>query len=191
MTSIQQQMTAVTATQMQAQLVWYRDMSQTAFESMERLLQLNFAATRASLQDTADAARQVLHATGPGEMMAVLRAQSGPHIGKSIAYGNHLFHIASDTHADLSRCAESRIAEAGEYASALIDVTARTVPPGTRSLLVLVKTAVDQASGGYARLNRSSRQAVETLESNVDAAVNQIVHPVAPPDLPTTPTVSS
>lgn len=191
MSPIQQQMTAVARIQFETQLVWYRELSQTAIESMERLLHLNIAAARASMQDSSATAKQMLQASGPTEVMSIVRAQAGPNMGKAIAYSNHVVNIASDAHTELTRCAETQIAEAGQRAGDMIEAAARSAP-GSEPFLALMKSAIGSTSSGYQRLNRSSREAVETLEANVNAAVNQIVHPASTPespDQPTTPTV--
>jgi|GEM_PF-2344633 len=193
MIPIQQQMSAARI-QCDAQLAWAQDWMQTALDSMERLARLNLAAARASMQESAAAAHQMLAAGSAQEAMSLMRAQTGPNIGKAIAYGNHLVNIAGDAHAAFTRSTEARIAEAGRRAGELLDQASSSAPPGSAPFLALVKVAVGNASSGYERLNRSSRQAVETLESNVNATVNQIVHPASPPespDRPTTPTVGS
>src|SRR5690606_19075403 len=92
--------------QFDAQLALFRDTGQAVLESVEKLMHLNLAATRASMLDSSSAARDMLSANGAGDAMSVVRAQAGPSIGKAIAYGNHVVNIATATQADLTRAAE-------------------------------------------------------------------------------------
>lgn len=193
MIPMQQQLSAAARVQAEAQLAWTQDWMRTAIESAERLMRLNIAAVRASVQESSSTASEMLEARSAHEAMSLMRAQTGPTIGKAIAYGNHLVGIASEAHAEMTRCAETRIAEAGRRTGEFIEEASRTVP-GSEPFLAWMKAAIGNASSGYESLNRSSRQAVEVLESNVNAAVNQIVHPASEPespDQPTTPTVGS
>lgn len=185
---IQQQMSVATRIQLEAQLALFREMSQTAIESIEKLSHLNIAAARASMQESSSTARQMLAANGPQEVMSLMRAQTGPTIGKAIAYGNHLVNIATNAQAELTRAAESQVAETARRAGELVEEVAKNAPPGSENFLSMVKAAIGSSSSGYEQFNRSTRRAVEVLESNVNAAVNQMVQPASTPSSPTEPT---
>ncbi|HVL76720.1 MAG TPA: phasin family protein [Noviherbaspirillum sp.] len=173
----QQQIAAAARAQFDTQVALYREFSQTALDSMEKLTRLNIAAVRASMEENSALARQMLTARDMQQAVSVMRTQTGPSIGKAIAYGNHVVNIASDAQADLTRATEVQLAEAARRAGELVDEAARNAPPGTENLMALVKVAIGSATAGYEEVNRSTRRAVQTLESNVNAAVNQIVQP--------------
>lgn len=190
---IPQQISSAAQIQFDAQLALFRETSQTALESIEKLMQLNLAAARASMQDSSSVARDMLDADGPQEAMSVIRAQTGPNIGKAIAYSNHVVNIATDAQADLTRAAETRMAETARRAGELLEEAARNAPPGSEQFLAFLKLAIGSTTSGYEQLNRSSRRAMEALGSNVNAAVNQMVQPASEPSSPsepTTPTVT-
>jgi phasin family protein len=177
---IQQQISAATLAQLEAQLGLFREFGQTAVESVEKLTQLNLAAARASMEESASNARQMLAADGPQQVVSLLRAQTGPNLGKAIAYGNHLVNIATNAQAEMTRAAEMQVAEASRRAGELVEEAARNAPPGSGNMLALMKAAIGSAGSGYEQMNRSTRRAVQVIESNVNAAVNQIVQPAAP-----------
>lgn len=174
---IQQQISAATVAQFEAQLGLFREFSQTAIESIEKLTQLNLAAARASMEESAANASRMLSAGGPQEVMSLARAQAGPNMGKAIAYGNHLINIATSAQTELARATEMQVAESSRRAGELVDAAGRNAPPGSENVLALMKLAIGGASSGYEQVNRSTRRAVQVLESNVNQAVNQIVQP--------------
>jgi phasin family protein len=174
---IQQQLAAAGRIQFETQLTWYNTLGQTALDSMEKLMHLNVAAARASMEESAATARQALHARDPQEILRLVRAQTGPNFGKAIAYSNHLVNIATNAQAELARVAEEQVAEVGRRAGEMVDEVARVAPPGVDSVLVVMKSAIGKASNGYAQMNKTTRQAVVALENNSNAAVNQIVQP--------------
>lgn len=184
---IQQQLASAVRAQFEIQLALYENFSKTAIESVEKLTELNTAAARASLQESQENAREMLQSPSPQEVLVKLRAQSGPALGKAIAYSNHLVHIGTSAQAEIASATETQIAQACRRATELIDEMAQAVPGGPGPGVALVKAAIGSASSGYGQVNRSARRAVQALETNVDAAVNQIVKPDTPIAPETTP----
>jgi phasin family protein len=181
MPTIQDQIAAAARVQFDSQIALFSDMSLTALESIEKLVHLNLAAARASMDETSAAAVQVLSARDANEVMQKMRNQSGPNVGKAIAYGNHLVNIATNAQAEFARAAEIQFAQAGRKASELVGEAAKIAPPGVDNVLSLMRSAIGNASSGVEQVNKSTREAVEVLESNVNAAVNQIVQPPSSP----------
>lgn len=177
---IQQQITAATRSHLDTQLAFFSDFGQTAMESIEKLVQLNIAAARASLEESSAAAVKMLAARDPNELLSIVRAQGGPNFGKAIAYGNHVINIATNAQSEITRSAEAQIAAAGRQASEMVEEAARSAPPGVENMLAVMKSAIGNATNGYEQINKSTRQAAEALESNTNAVVNQIVTPTAP-----------
>lgn len=177
MISIPQQFSEASRTQLDSQLALYSDFSQTALNCIEKLVHLNIAAMRASMEETSSAAVQLMGARGPGELASLIREQSNPNVGKVIAYSNHLVNIATNAQAEYARAAETQIAEAGRKASRLVEDAAKSAPPGVENMLAMMKSAIGNASSGYEQLNKTTRLAAEALETNTDAAVNEIVQP--------------
>jgi phasin family protein len=172
MLPIQDQISATTKTGVESQIALYTTLTSKVFEGMEKLVHLNIAAVRASVEESSEATRQMLAAKDPQEFLAIFNAQARPNIGKALAYGNHLVSIASSTQAEVSREAEKQLAEARRKMGDMVENTADKTPAGAEGMVAIVKSALDNAAASYEQLNKSTRQAVEAMESNLTAAAH-------------------
>jgi phasin family protein len=173
MFSIPEQFSAVTKANLDAQLDMFSALSNKAFEGVEKIIDLNLSLVKASMEETAETAKQLLSAKDPQEFIALTTAQAQPNVQKAIAYSRHLAGIASSTQAEFSKAAEEQIAENSRKIISLVDDVAKNAPPGSENAIALVKSAVGNASAGYEQLSKTTKQAAEALEVNVAAAVNQ------------------
>jgi phasin family protein len=144
-----------------------------AFESMEKVMDLNLNAAKASMEESAATARQLLFAKDPQEFLSLTVAQAQPTAAKAIAYSRHLAGIAAAAKADFTRAAEEQIAETGRKVSAMVDEVAKNAPAGSENAIAMMKSAIGNANVGYAQFTKSTKQAAEVVEANLNIAVNQ------------------
>lgn len=78
---------------------------------MEKVLALNLAAVKASTDESAAVAKQLLAAKDLQEFIALVMAQSKLSTEKAQSYDCHLAEIASSTNSELSKVVEAQIAE--------------------------------------------------------------------------------
>jgi phasin family protein len=172
MLPIQDQISATTRAGIESQIALYTTLTSKMFEGMEKLVHLNIAAVRASVEESSEATRQMLAAKDPQEFLTAFNTQARPNIGKALAYGNHLVSIASSTQAEVSRATEKQLAEARRKVGDMVENAADKTPAGAEGMVAIVKSALDNAAASYEQLNKSTRQAVEVMESNLTAAAN-------------------
>jgi phasin family protein len=173
MFNIPEQFSTVAKTNLEAQLALFTNLTTKAFESMEKVVDLNLNVAKASLEDTSIAAKQLLTAKDPQEFFSLSAAQAQPAAAKAIAYGRHLAGIATSAQAELTRTAEEQIAEAGRKVSALVDDVSKNAPAGSENVIAIVKSAIGNANAGYEQFSKSTKQAVEVMEANMNTAVSQ------------------
>lgn len=171
--SIPEQYSTATKANLDAQLEMLASLSSKAFESIEKVIDLNLSLVKASMEESAATAKQLLAAKDPQEFFALTGAQAQPSAQKAIAYGRHLASIASSAQAEFSKAAEEQIAENSRKVIALVDDVAKNAPAGSENAIALMKSAVGNANAGYEQLSKTTKQAVEALEENVATAVNQ------------------
>jgi phasin family protein len=94
MSTLPEQFSAARKSQIEAQLNYFRTCTSKAFEGAEQLIALNFNTSRASLDKSAAAVKQVIAAKDPGELLA-LGSQSQANFDQLMAYGRALLNIAS------------------------------------------------------------------------------------------------
>ncbi|HVK94073.1 MAG TPA: phasin family protein [Noviherbaspirillum sp.] len=173
MFNIPEQFSAVAKANLEAQLSVFTTLTSKAFESVEKMVDLNLNAAKASLEDSSIAAKQLLSAKDPQEFFSLTAAQAQPTAAKAIAYGRHLAGIATTAQAEFTRAAEEQIAETGRKVSAMVDDVSKNAPAGSENVIAIVKSAIGNANAGYEQFSKSTKHAVEVMEANMNTAVNQ------------------
>lgn len=173
MFNIPEQFSSVAKANLEAQLSLITSLTTKAFESVEKVVDLNLNVAKASLEDSSIAAKQLLSAKDPQEFFSLTAAQAQPTAAKAIAYGRHLAGIATSAQAELTRATEEQIAEAGRKVSALVEDVSKNAPAGSENVIAIVKSAIGNANAGYEQFTRSTKQAVEVMEANMNSAVSQ------------------
>jgi len=173
MFSTPEQFSTTTKANLEAQLNAFTALSSKIYQSLEQVIDLNINAGKALLEDQAVAARQLLAAKDPQELLSLTTAQAQPAAAKVIAYGRQLAGIATNAQAEFTRTAEEQFAETGRKVSALVDSATKNAPAGSENVVNLFKTAIGNANAGYEQFSRATKQVAEAVEANVNTAVNQ------------------
>ncbi|OGB27557.1 MAG: Phasin (PHA-granule associated protein) [Burkholderiales bacterium RIFCSPLOWO2_02_FULL_57_36] len=173
MFSTQEQFSAAAKSAFETQAATMNALTTQAFESFSRLVNLNVAAAKASLEESAATAQQLLSAKDVQEFFTLTSAQSQPKAEKLLAYGQNLVGIASASQAEFAKAAEAQIAEITSKVSSLIDEISKNAPAGSENAVALLKNAVDTANASYGQLRKSTKQATEAFEENITKATKQ------------------
>lgn len=115
MFSIPEQFSAATKSQLEAQLKILNNFATTAFEGAQKVIALNLSTTKANVEKSSAAARELLEAKDPQEFFAKSTARV-PNFEGLFAYNRELFSIASKTQAELFQAAQEQLKEAGKQA---------------------------------------------------------------------------
>jgi phasin family protein len=173
MFAIPEQFSNATKASLESHFSMLSALTSKTFEGMEKLVDLNLTAVKATLDESSSTARQLLSAKGPQEFFALTAAQAQPAAEKALSYSRQVAAIAAGTGAEFSKAAESQIAETNRKVISLVDEVSKNAPAGSESLVAAFKTAVSNANAGYEQLTKSAKQAVEQIETNMNAAVSQ------------------
>ena len=173
MFAIPEQFSNATKASLESQFALMSSLTSKTFEGMEKLVELNIATARASLENSTAVTRQLLGAKDPQEFFSLTASQAQPNAEKALSYSRQLASIATGTGAEFSKAAESQIVEANRKVISLVDEVSKNAPAGSESFVAAVKTAISNANAGYEQFSKTSKQAVEALESNMNAAVSQ------------------
>ncbi|KQV54046.1 MULTISPECIES: TIGR01841 family phasin [unclassified Duganella] len=128
MFSIPEQFSAATKSQLEAQLKILNNLATTAFEGAQKVIALNLSTTKASVEKSSAAARELLEAKDPQEFFAKSSARV-PNFDGLFAYNRELFSIASKTQAELFQAAQEQLKEAGTQAVNLPKLSAPIAAP--------------------------------------------------------------
>jgi phasin family protein len=179
MFAIPEQFSNATKANFEAQFAIFSSLTAKAFEGVEKLVDLNINAAKASLEESSAATRQLLSAKDPQEFFSLSAAQAQPTAEKAISYGRQLASIAAGAQAEFSKAAEEQIADTNRKVVALVDEVSKNAPAGTENFVAAFKATIGNASAGYEQFTKTSKQAVEAIETNMNAAVSQFTQAAA------------
>jgi phasin family protein len=173
MFSFQEQFSAATKSNLEAQVALMTAFTSKAFESVEKIIDLNMNVAKASLEESATNVQQLLAAKDPQEFFSLSASQAQPNAEKALSYGRHLSAIVSSTQAELTKAAEAQIAENNRKVISLVEEVSKNAPAGTENAVAFFKSALGSASSGYEQLTKTTKQAVEAFETNLNSATTQ------------------
>lgn len=173
MFAIPEQFSSATKANLEAQFALFSSLTNKAFESVEKIVELNLTAAKATLEESSASAKQLLSAKDPQEFFALTAAQAQPSTEKALAYSRNLAAITTGVQAEFTKAAETQIAETNRKVISLVDEVSKNAPAGSENAVAFLKSAIGNANAGYEQFSKTSKQAVESIESNVTAAVNQ------------------
>jgi phasin family protein len=179
MFAIPEQFSAASKASFEAQLSLLTALTNKTFEGVEKIVDLNLNIAKASLEESNAAAKQFLSVKDAQEWLTLAAAQAQPNAEKALAYGRHLASIASGVQAEFTKAAEAQIAETSRKVLELVEEVSKNAPAGSENAVALLKTAIGNANAGYEQLTKTTKQAVETLEANLNTAVSQFAQPAA------------
>ncbi|MCC6071221.1 TIGR01841 family phasin [Massilia sp. GCM10020059] len=168
-----EQFSNATKANLDAQFAMFSSLTSKAFEGMEKLVELNITAAKATLEESSQTAKQLMGAKNPQEFFTLTAAQAQPTAEKALSYGRQVAAIATGAQQEFTRAAEEQIAENGRKVLSLVDEVTRNAPAGTENAVAAFKAGINNASAGYEQFTKTAKQAAQVIETNVNAAVNQ------------------
>ena len=143
-----------------------------AFEGMEKLIELNVAASKAALSDAASHTQAVLSVKDAQELLALQASLFQPLAEKTAAYSRHLYDIASGTGAEFGKAFEAKTADAQKAFTNLVDSAAKNAPAGSETAVAVMKSAVAAANNAFESVQKAVKQASDVAEANFNAVAS-------------------
>lgn len=147
-----------------------------AFQSVEKLVELNVQAARSTFGEFAQSTSAALAARDPQELFALQAGMLQPATEKATAYSRHLYEIMATANAELAKGTETTMAETQKKVLALVDNAVKNAPAGSESAVALVKSVVTASNNAFESLQKASKQAAEVAEANFTAMTNTAVN---------------
>jgi phasin family protein len=173
MFAIPEQFSNATKATLESQFALLSSLTSKTFEGIEKLIDLNINAAKATLEESSAATRQLLSAKDAQEFFSLSAAQAQPTAEKALSYGRQLASIATGTGAEFTKVAENQIVETNRKVISLVDEVSKNAPAGSETFVAAVKTVISNANAGYEQFSKTTKQAAEAMESNLNSAVSQ------------------
>ena len=152
-----------------ASLDAFIEMSQKSFQGVEKLVELNLQAVRATMAESAEAAKALLSVKDAQEFITLQNSLMQPSAEKLSSYSRHIYDIATSTQADVSKVLEGQFAAAQQQVVALVDTAVKNAPAGSEGAVALVKSAMTAANNAMETAQKAAKQAVGVAEANIEA----------------------
>jgi len=161
-------------------------LSHTMFEATEKLVDLNLAATKALMEESAERAQALYGVKDVQDLLAVGTSFAQPTLDKVVSYNRNVYGIASGAGADVSKLLETQITQTNKQVAEIIEFASKNAPTGSEPAVSMFKSALAAANTAYDTFSKASKQAVDMAESNFSAATaatvkaaNDVVKPKA------------
>lgn len=151
----------------------------TFFSGFEKLVDLQLKAIKATLDEVAQKSQEAIEVKDAQEALALSSAWAQPGAERALAYSKHVYDIVSGVQGELARLAEEQLSQGREQLSEAIDQLAKNAPTGSESAVALLKSSLASASNAIESINRATKQAVETAETNINAAADATLRAAA------------
>lgn len=178
MTSLPEQFSEARKVQLEAQFNFFQTYTSKAFDSAEKLIALNFDASRASLDKSSALLRQLMAAKDPRDLLAVTK-QTQSQFESVLAYGNQLFGIVSA--AAPAKAPEAAIADPVAVLEEQVTAAAALAPevnvaPVTAPAAepIAEQTAIAKATGNGDALPKPSAASFAVTSSDKPIEVTQV-----------------
>jgi phasin family protein len=150
-------------------------LSHTMFDATEKLVDLNLAAAKALLEESAEKAQIMLSVKDVQELLAVGTSFAQPALEKFVSYNRNAYGIASNASADVSKIFETRMSQGNKQVAEMIEFASKSAPTGAEPAVSLFKNAMAAANTAYDTFAKATKQAVDMAESNFSAATEATV----------------
>jgi phasin family protein len=145
-------------------------MSHAVFDATEKLVDLNLAATKAVMDESAEKTQALLGVKDVQEFLALAGGLTQPAIEKFVSYSRNVYSIASGTGSEFSKIVETQVAESNKKIAELVEFASKNAPAGSEPAVSMFKSAVAAANTAYDTFAKAAKQAVDVAESNFAAA---------------------
>lgn len=137
------------------------------------MVELNLAASKASLSDSFSHLQAVSGAKDTQELLALQSAMFKPFTDKSAAYVQHVQTIATGSGAKFTKAVEAKTAEAQKALNGLLENLAKNAPAGSESAVAAFKSALTAGQNAVEAAQTQAKKAVETAQSNFKTVTTQ------------------
>ena len=151
------------------------DLTNKAFEGVEKLVELNLQVAKTSMSEAAETTKAALSVKDAQELLTLQAGLLQPAAEKAAAYSRHVYDIMASTNAEVSKMAESQMADVQKSFTGLVDSAVKNAPAGTENAVALVKSAMAAANNAYESVHKAAKQAAEVAEANFQAVTAQAV----------------
>lgn len=147
----------------------FAGLSEKAFSSFEKLIELNMAASKALLGESIGHLQALTEVKDAQALMTLQSSLVKPMAEKAASYSRHLYDIVSGSSADFTKVFESASAESQKAVTELLETSLKNAPAGSEAAVTVIKSAMTAGNNAVETAQKSAKQAAQLVESNITA----------------------
>ena len=147
----------------------FAGLSEKAFSSFEKLIELNMAASKALLGESIGHLQALTEVKDAQALMTLQSSLVKPMAEKAASYSRHVYDIVSGSSADFTKVFESASAESQKAVTELLETSLKNAPAGSEAAVTVIKTAMTAGNNAVETAQKSAKQAAQLVESNITA----------------------
>ena len=143
-----------------------------AFESVEKLVDLNMSVAKSTLADAAKTTEAAMGVKDAQELLALQASMFQPLAEKTAAYSRQLYDLTSGTAAEFGKVFESQANEAQKKVTEVVENLSKNAPAGSEAGVAMMKNVVSAANTAFESVQKAVKQASDVAEANFNAVTN-------------------
>lgn len=143
------------------------------YAGIEKMVELNLAASKASMTESFGQLNASLSAKDPQAWLAMQSAAFAPAAEKVVSYGRHAYGIAMETGTAFAAAIEAKTLESQAVMGQVFENLVKNAPAGSEAAVGMMKSAIEQSQKAIDSAKAAAKQAVAITESNVAKATEQ------------------
>jgi phasin family protein len=173
-----EQFSSATKALFESQLHVFNHLTNKTIESLQKIVELNISAIKASTEESFAIAKKISDAKTAQAVLDLSTGQTRDSAERAASYGRHFAEIATGLQAEFNKAAEHQLKETKKKVEDLIDDVTKHAPKGSESAVAMLKTAIHTANTGLEQMTSVTKKAVETVEHQVSEATEQFAKAV-------------
>lgn len=146
--------------------------SEVSLNGLERLIKLQLAATKQSLEENARLAHELSGVTNSQEVMAKIHEVGNASLEKAVATTRELYEVVSQTQNALSKLTESHFSDLNKNLLAAVDQFAHNAPAGGEVGINALKSSIAATAAAFDSMTRAANQVAEFTDASVKNVSN-------------------
>jgi phasin family protein len=165
-----EQFATATKTLFDLQVQTFEALADKAVRGVQQVVALNLATAKSTAEGSLALGRELSEAKDIYERIAAVSSSAEPGVAGMTAYAAQLRQILEEIRTEFRDAADTHVHEAKNTLTALIHDVTQHVKPGSDGAVDIIKNAIDNAFAGYEKVAQATRDAVRTVEEQVQKA---------------------
>lgn len=146
--------------------------AQITLDSAERFAKLSLELSKQTLEENVKLARELGSVKDPQEALSRVNKLAAQNLEQAVANSRNVYDIVSQTQTELSKVAESNIADLNKTLIGNVETLTKNAPAGSEAAVNALKSGLAASAAAFSTLSKAGQQVAEFADSSVKAATS-------------------